>query len=351
MEIIDGSFGEGGGQILRTAIAISALSGKPIKVINIRSKRENPGLRPQHLLAVKALAMLCNAKVEGASISSRELTFIPSKIKGGNYTFDVGTAGSVTLVLQALLPVLVFAQNDSYITIKGGTSVPKSPTINYFEDVLLFHLKKMGVNVKITLIRHGFYPKGGGVVNVEVKSIDELKPLNLEKFGEIKKLKLYAYSEGLPCHIVEREIDKSLSLISEKVAKEVIEIEKQCINPSSSNIGNFFFISALGSKDTVLGYDGIGQKGLPAEKVAEKPTLEMIQNIFVSNAAVDMFAGDQLLIWMALAKGVSIITTHKYTMHAYTTLHLLKQLLDIDFQVEGSLDKFARIKIYGKSLK
>ena len=254
-------------------------------------------------------------------------------------------------MLQALLPVLVFAQDDSYITIEGGTSVPKSPTINYFEDVLLFHLKKMGVNVKITLMRHGFYPKGGGIVNVEIKSVDELRPLNLDRFGEIKKLKLYAYSEGLPCHIVEREIDKSISLINGKVAKEVIEIEKRCVNPSSSNVGNFFFIFALGSQDTVLGYDGIGQKGLPAEKVAEKPTLEIIQNIFVSNAAVDMFAGDQLLIWMALAKGVSSITTHKYTMHAYTTLHLLRQLLGIEFQVEGSLDKPARIKIQGKPIK
>jgi len=351
-ELIDGSFGEGGGQILRNSIAISALTGKPIKIENIRVKRENPGLRPQHLLAVKAIAELCDAQLEGAYIGSRELKFIPSRIKGGNFYFDVGTAGSISLVLQAVLPVLAFADSDSKITIKGGTAVPKAPTIEYLSQVLFKYLNKMGLKVNLEIQRHGFYPRGGGLVNVFVERTDELSPLILEKFGALEHLSIYSYSEGLPCHVVDREVSSSLSLLSRKsINEDLISIEKRCNEPRSNNIGNFFIITAKGSNASVIGYDKVGMKGLPAEKVAEEPTRELLENIFTTNAAVDMHAGDQLLIWMSLAKGESSIFTHKYTMHAYTTLYLLKKLLAIEFEVIGEIDKPARIKIKGIEVK
>ncbi len=350
MRVIDGSFGEGGGQILRTALALATIKNEDVKIINIRAKRENPGLRPQHLLAAKAIAEICNGRLEGASIGSRELIFHPSKIKGGRYNFDVGTAGSVTLVLQALLPVVAFANEPIKITLKGGTAVPKSPTVSYFERIFLVHLQKIGFKAKIRVLRHGFYPKGGGIVEVETEP-SQLKPLNLERFGSIKEIFIQAYSEGLPCHVVEREVTRSLEILeSYNVSKELAKIEKLCFSPTSSNVGNFFFISASGSEDTVVGYDAIGMKGLPAEKVAQNPSVNLVENVFKTNAALDLFAGDQLLIWLALAKGSSSITTHKYTLHAYTTLHLLRDMLGIDFKVEGSLDSFARLTIRGNKL-
>ncbi len=350
MRVIDGSFGEGGGQILRTALALAVIKNEDVKITNIRAKRENPGLRPQHLLVTKALAEICNGKVEGARIGSRELIFYPSKVKGGSYNFDVGTAGSVTLVLQALLPVAAFADKPIRIILKGGTAVPKSPTIPYFEKVFLFFLNKIGFNVKIKVLKHGFYPKGGGIVEVETEP-SELRFLNLEKFGSVKEIFIQAYSEGLPCHVVEREVKRSLQLLENyNINEELVKIEKICSSPNSSNIGNFFFISALGSEFTVLGYDSIGIKGLSAEKVAQTPTENLLENIFKTNAALDFFAGDQLLIWLALAKGSSSITTHKYTLHAYTTLHLLKEMLGINFNIEGSLESFAKIRIEGAKL-
>lgn len=340
---IDGSFGEGGGQILRVALALSAITGKPIKVFNIRAKRENPGLRPQHLLAVKALAEICNAKVEGAKIGSKELLFEPSSLKGGDYNFDVGTAGSVTLVLQALLPALCFAENPSRITIRGGTSVPKSPTVDYIKEVLLEHLKKLGFKASIELKKHGFYPKGGGIVEAEVFP-SKLNNIILDNFGELLNIKIRSYSEGLPCHIVEREVNEALKIIGLK--DDRIEFSKECNDPRSQNIGNYFFIKAK-SRISIIGYDSVGAKGVPAERVAEIPTKNLIEAIRL-NSATDYFAGDQLLIWLALSKGESLITTHKFTLHAFTTLHLLKEILEIDFSVEGNLEEFAKIRIFGK---
>jgi len=352
IEVIDGSFGEGGGQILRNAIAISAIIGKPIQIENIRVKRENPGLRPQHLLAVKALAQISNAKLEGDYIGSKELKFFPTKVKGGEFKFDVGTAGSVSLVLQALLPVLAFADSDSQLIIRGGTAVPKAPTIEYLKDVLFNYLKMMGLELSLEVLRHGFYPKGGGIIKVQIKHVEKLKPIILEKFGDPMQIRIFSYSEGLPCHVVEREINTSKSIISSRgFDLNKIIIEKHCNDPKSSNIGNFFLISAKGSYNAIIGYDSVGMKGLPAEKVAEEPTKELLDNIYNTNCPVDMFAGDQLLIWMALAEGESIIYTHKYTLHAYTTLHLLKKLLGIEYEVEGEINKPAKIKIIGKAIK
>jgi len=165
---IDGSMGEGGGQILRTALALSAITGKPMRVYNIRARRDNPGLRPQHLTAVKAIAQICNARVKGAEVGSMTLEFYPSAIKGGSYTFDVGTAGSVPLVLQALLPVLAFADKPVTVKIRGGTDVPMAPTIDYVREVLARLTETLGYSFTIKVERRGHYPKGGGMVTVTV---------------------------------------------------------------------------------------------------------------------------------------------------------------------------------------
>ncbi|MDT7885982.1 MAG: RNA 3'-terminal phosphate cyclase [Thermoproteota archaeon] len=349
---IDGSFGEGGGQILRTAIALSAITGKPIHIYNIRAKRDKPGLRPQHLTAVKAIAEICNAKVEGLKIESKEITFIPGNILAKNYEFNIGTAGSVTLVLQALLPVLNFAERPIFIRLIGGTEVPKSPTFSYFKNVLLHYLSKMGLHVDVNLIKHGFYPKGGGILEVNLEP-SKLNALTYEKFGEIKEVYCEAYSEGLPEHVVMREINECLRILtSHNISSKIIKVNQKSLRleESKGNIGNFFFIMSKSITDAIIGYDSIGLKGIPAEKVSREPTQILLENIFNTNAPLDMFAGDQILIWASIAKGKTVVKTHKFTLHAFTTLHILKEILEVNYTVEGKLHEPARIIIEGKGI-
>jgi RNA 3''-phosphate cyclase len=349
---IDGSFGEGGGQILRTAIALSAITGKAIHIYNIRAKRDNPGLRPQHLTAVKAIAEICNAKVEGLKISSKEITFIPGHVSAKNYEFNVGTAGSVTLVLQALLPVLNFAEKPIFVRLIGGTEVPKSPTFSYFRNVLLYYLFKMGLKINVNLLKHGFYPRGGGIVEVELEP-SKLQSIYYENFGKIEEIYFEAYSEGLPEHVTIREINEAFNVLSDyNISKELIKFNKKSVSleESKGNIGNFFFIMAKGSHNAVLGYDSIGLKGIPAEKVAREPVQLILENIFKTNAPLDIFAGDQILIWASLAKGTTSFRTHKLTLHAFTTLYILKEILDIKYSIEGKLNEVSRIIIEGKNI-
>src|SRR3989304_5720066 len=167
MLTIDGGYGEAGGQILRTAVALSAIKKLPIKVVNIRAKRPEPGLKAQHLVGIQAAAKLCNAKLTGASLGSTEITFDPGKIKTGGFKFDVGTAGAITLVLQTLVPIASVAPGKVKLEIKGGTTVAWSPPIEYFQNIYCDYLEKMGILVNSEVVRHGFCPKGGGVVKVE----------------------------------------------------------------------------------------------------------------------------------------------------------------------------------------
>src|SRR3990172_3500545 len=176
MLVIDGSFGEAGGQILRTAVALSAIKKIPIKVISIRKGRPEPGLKAQHLVGIQAAAELCNAKLTGASLGSTEITFTPGKIKTGGFKFDVGTAGAITLVLQTLVPIAAFAPGKVKLEIKGGTTVAWSPPIEYFQNIYCDYLEKMGILVNSEVIKYGFYPKGGGIVKVEISPLKNGKP-------------------------------------------------------------------------------------------------------------------------------------------------------------------------------
>ncbi|MEM4847127.1 MAG: RNA 3'-terminal phosphate cyclase, partial [Thermosphaera sp.] len=214
---VDGSFGEGGGQILRYSLALSSLTMKPVRVYNIRARRSNPGLRPQHLAAVKALAEVSGAEVKGAGVGSTEVFFKPRRRAHGRINIDVGTAGSASLVIQAVLPVLLYAPGWSILTVKGGTDVQWSPPIDYMSRVFAHNIKHLGVEADVKLVKRGHYPRGGGVVEVFVKPVREaLKPVDLVKRGRPLKAVVVSHSVKLPRHVAERQASTA-SILVERV--------------------------------------------------------------------------------------------------------------------------------------
>ena len=262
---IDGSQGEGGGQILRTALSLSALLGLPVTIENIWSNRPKPGLRPQHLTAVKALREICGAEVEGMAVDSRRIIFRPGRVKPGNYFFDVGTAGSVTLILQALLLPLARATGPSRINLRGGTHVPWSPSFHFLSEVFLPTLALMGIQTAPRLGKWGWYPKGGGELEVDILPTERFNPLVLEKPWEPDEVKVLRASANLPRHIMERERKTIGALLQKRRVTTHFEIQEV---PSIEQ-GNLVFIFARKGQ-AAAGFSSLGAKGKPAERVAEE---------------------------------------------------------------------------------
>ncbi|MCE4601433.1 MAG: RNA 3'-terminal phosphate cyclase [Desulfurococcales archaeon] len=335
--VIDGSMGEGGGQILRTALAISAVTGRPVRVVNIRAKRRNPGLRPQHLTAVKALADITRARVKGAFVGSMEIEFWPGPVRGGRYTFDVGTAGSVSLVLQALLPALAYADSPVYVRISGGTDVPMSPSIDYMREVLSSLLARFSYLIRIRLLRRGHYPRGGGIVELE---IDEppgmLNPVDIVERGPINSLRGRSHAVRLPRHVAERQA-RAASRLIERELGIAPEIEIEWYKPERDphlGPGSGITLWAI-TERSVLGSDALGARGKPAERVGEEAARGLLEDLKLG-AAVDRHASDMLPVYMALARGVSRFTGAVLTSHAMTVFKLLKTIIDgFEFKVEG----------------
>ncbi len=354
MLTIDGSFGEGGGQILRTAVALSAVSGTPIRIVNIRAKRKPPGLKAQHLTAVKAVARLVNAKVEGLSIGSREIVFMPGRPRPGSYYFDVGTAGSVSLVLQALLPVMAFTGGRTRVTIRGGTAVSMSPPIAYIERVLLPHVMELGASFEISVERHGFYPRGGGIVTVVGEGHElPLSPLRRVSRGELKRITGISLSARLPSHVAERQARAARAYLIEKLGARVpIDIEvrwrgrdlDRALGPGT------FVVLVAEFDDAIMGSDALGRKGKPAEVVGREAAEKLVREI-ESGAPVDRHMGDQLISWLSLASGVSEIRVSELTMHTYTCIYIVRQILGVKIEVDGRVGEPARITIHGAGLQ
>ncbi len=339
---IDGSMGEGGGQILRTAIALSAITGKPIRIYNIRVKRDNPGLRPQHLTAVKAIALLCNGKVKGAEIGSLTLEFYPGTIRGGNYVFDVGTAGSISLVLQAILPVLAFADTRVIVKIRGGTDVPMAPTIDYMREVLSRLVSSLGYQFNIHVEKRGHYPKGGGLVLTTIENPpQEFKPRDFIEKGELKSINIRSHAVKLPRHVSERQAKSASSIIREKLRVEpIVELEyyEEGKDPHLGP-GSGVTVWAI-FQNTVIGSDSLGAPGKRAEIVGEEASKKLIEDIS-TGAALDRHASDMIPLYLSLAKGTSTIYGAMLTLHTITVLNLLKLILeDYDYKIlEGGENK------------
>lgn len=350
--VIDGSYGEGGGQILRTAVALSAVTLKPVRVFNIRAKRPKPGLQPQHLAAVKAAALMTKADVSGLYVGSTELSFRPREIRSGSTSIDVGTAGSISLVLQSLLPALAFAPSQVKLEITGGTDVSWSPPIDYVSNVLLPTLAKMGYCAKVSVLRRGHYPRGGGRVLVEVNPVGELRAIKLLEAGGLSRVEGISHCVKLPRHVASRQAEAARRALQLSGISN-INIREEFYPPSDDphlGPGSGVVLWALTSTDAVLGADALGAPGKPAEKVGEEAATKLLQELS-AKSAVDSHMGDMLVPYMALATGRSEVKVSKLTLHAQTAMAVVEKFLDVEFEVDGGLDKTSRISVSGAGLK
>ena len=308
---IDGSYGEGGGQILRTAIALSAITGEDVEIVNIRAGRKNPGLRNQHLWGIKLVAMMSNAQVEGLRIGSQRVKFFPSRIRGGEYKVDIGTAGSITLLLQtAILPAL-FADDKIVLKLRGGTDVPWSPPIDYYRFVLSPLLSQMHVNMKLEVLERGYYPEGGGYVRVEIEP-GEIRGISLEGRGKLLERRGYINMRNLPLHIVDRMKRELRGFI----------FEDDVGTGGRSKGCGILLVDRF--EHTVIGSDHLCRKGLPAEKVAEN-AWNKLKREEESSATVDINMGDHLIPFGFLAKGKTTYYVRMVTKHMSTNAWVVEQ--------------------------
>lgn len=323
---IDGSRGEGGGQILRSALALSLVTGRPFSLRNIRAGRKKPGLLRQHLTAVNAAAEVGSATVKGAALGSRELFFRPRGVRAGTYRFSVGTAGSTTLVLQSVLPALLIASDASEIVLEGGTHNPFAPPFDFLDRVLLPVLSRMGPRIRAELDRPGFYPAGGGSFRVTVEPTSRLSRIHLLERGAITARNASARVSNLPSHIAERElaiVSKLLSWPPECLLSERI---RDAIGP-----GNVLMLEIESENVTEL-FTGVGRRRVSAEQVAEGAVKEA-REYLASNAPVGPYLADQLLVPFALAGGGSYRTVRP-TRHTLTNIEIVELFLAVSIAVE-----------------
>lgn len=347
MLVIDGSFGEGGGQILRTAIALAAITGEEVKIVNIRAKRPDPGLKRQHLTGIVAAAKMCDAVVEGASVGSREVVFKPGAIRGGRYTFDVGTAGSVTLVLQTLLPIMAFADSQISVEVRGGTDVPWSPPVDYLRFVIRSHLERIGYSFNVEVIRRGHYPRGGGVVKVTVERPPRsFRSIELVRAGSLLNIGGLSHCVKLPKHIAERQARAAYEEIRKRFPNVNVDIGLEWYDPEKDphlGPGSGIVLWAITEK-SVLGGDGLGEKGKPAEVVGREAATKLLEDLS-TGMAYDRHMADIIIPYLALADGWSTIGISKLTLHAYTNIWLVKNILKADINYEGDIDTPAIVRI------
>jgi RNA 3'-terminal phosphate cyclase (ATP) len=334
---IDGSFGEGGGQILRTSLALSLVTGKPFRIEKIRAGRKTPGLLRQHLTAVNAAARIGGAEVTGATIGSQQLTFAPHIIASGTYAFAVGTAGSATLVLQTILPALLLASGPSALTLEGGTHNPFAPPFDFLAKAFLPLVNRMGPKVSAKLERPGFYPAGGGRFTVEIEPVAALNRLDLPGRGEILARRARAAVANLPRKIAERE----LAVIEQKMSwnKDWLRVETV---DNSRGPGNTVSIE-IESEHVTEVFTGFGERGVTAEAVAEQ-AVQSARRYLASGAAVGEYLADQLLVPMALAGGGSF-TTVPLTRHSTTNIEVIKKFLDLDVEASAVTNKMWNVEV------
>ena len=328
MITIDGSIGYG--QILRTTIALSAVTLKPVKITNIRKNRPNPGLQAQHLTGVKIAGEFTNAEIKGLKLHSTEIEFIPKSHNIVSRKIDIGTAGSIGLLLQTLTPLLIFADKDVTLDIIGGTAGLGAPTIQYMQHVTFPVLSKLGVPLpEIEIIREGFYPKGQGQVRITFHAEEKLKPVKLLGRGKINSINGVSVVGSLPEDIAKRQANSAKKTLVEHGYPDA-QIEKRVVNTASPGTSITLWADC---ENSILGADTIGERGKPAEKVGEEVALELIKSLR-SDTVLDKWMSDQIIPFLALAKGGSEVKVEEITEHCGTNMIVTQMILKMKFDID-----------------
>jgi len=346
---IDGSYGEGGGQILRTSISLSALTMKPVRISKIRAGRPKPGLRRQHLTGIQLTGKLVDASIEGLEVGSTEISFSPQKRRSGSFSIDVGTAGSISLILQAVLPPAVLAPEPVVFQVSGGTDVKWSPPVDYMRNVFTQVLSRFGPTVEIEQKKRGHYPRGGGEVVCRVTPVNELKPLNLVDFGDVSAVNGISHCVRLPSHVADRQASSAEQVIQEELDIEV-SIETESYSKHNDNHlgpGSGIVLWADGSNGTRVGSDRLGEKGERAERVGTKAAEQLVNEVSMGKA-IDSHLGDMIVPYLAVANGESRVGISEITSHLTTNLWTIEQILDTTMQLEGNIGEPGILKVSGK---
>jgi RNA 3'-terminal phosphate cyclase (ATP) len=340
MITIDGSYGEGGGQVLRTSLSLAAITGQPLRLEKIRAGRPKPGLAAQHLTSVRATAAVCQAQIRGDALGSTTLEFIPNRAtQAGRYTFDVtearegGSAGAVTLILQTILLPLALAKGESVVILKGGTHVPWSPPVTYIEQVYLPIVKQLGLQAEVELRAWGWYPAGGGEVELRVKGNSTLRGIQLLERGNLQQVRGLAVVTELPSHIPQRMASRAENLLHQ----EHLKAQVKPLREKGRTPGAGIFLTAE-YEFSRAGFSALGRQGLPAERVAEMAVQELLE-FHAKGAPVDKHLADQLLLPVALAGDASQYRATEITEHLTTNAWVISQfgLAGIDIDTESQI--------------
>ena len=329
---INGEFGEGGGQIIRTAITLSCVTKKPIILENIRKNRKIPGLRAQHLTAIKILQKICDADVEGAKIGSTSLKFAPGNVKSCNLIEDVGTAGSISLILQVLIPVTAICQKKLNLTIKGGTDTLWSPTIDYTQYVLREAYSRMGIKFSIKVIKRGYYPKGGGEVNLDVLS-SNVKPISLHQ-RKTKNVKLFCSFSNLPNELIKNHVES----IERKLTERKFIVQTQINEENTIDSGASLLIFSI-DEESIIGIDSI------FDKKTEKFNLDL-ESFAKNNLGVDERLADMLVLPASLTNEMTIFRVNNISKHLETNLFVTSKITGCKYGV-GKLSDGFEVRIEG----
>jgi RNA 3'-terminal phosphate cyclase (ATP) len=323
---LDGSLGEGGGQVLRTALSLSLCTGKPFRLEHVRAGREKPGLRPQHVAALRAAAAVGDAALEGDEIGSREVSFAPRGIRPGEHRFDVGTAGSAVLVLQTVLPPLWTAPRRSSLVVLGGTHNPLAPPFEFLQRCYVPLLRRMGPRVRLSLERAGFAPTGQGEIRAEVKPAGRLEPLVLEERGGIERLVARALVSKLPLHVAARE----LGVVRKKLGWPQSSLKVEVV-PGTQSPGNLLLLELVSEHVTEI-VSSFGRPGLPAEAVANDAVRQALRYL-EAGVPVGEHLADQLILPLALAGAGSFLTL-SLSSHAHTQIDLIPHFLPVRIETD-----------------
>lgn len=326
---VDGSYGEGGGQILRTAVSLSAVLNEPARITDIRAARPNPGLAPQHVTGIGAVAELCDAEVDGLRVGSKEVVFEPGTLTGGDFEFDVGTAGSISLVLQACMLPAVMSKAPVRMTLRGGTDTKWAPPIDFLTLVHTPLVQRMGASWDIDIVSRGFYPEGGGEVDVSIDPCQALRAIRLGERGPLLRISGVAYAQNLPEHVVSRTKHAAMKHL---VGYGDVKVVSDLRSGRSTGAG---IVLAAEYENTVLGESALGQRGVRAEKLGETCAADLAETMR-SAATVDGHMLDQLVPYMALAEGESLVIGDGLTGHAETNMWVAELFLGKKFKTARS---------------